>query len=132
MLCALGTAIGGVVASRSLFSGLLANLLRRPLSFYTVTPMGQVLNRCSEDIAELDYVIPFTLRSVMNCLLQLIGTVGMIVYTTPLAAVPLPVLAVGYFMIQVGMGRALPAPLTSSLTPVLTSRLISVPGRQVF
>lgn len=106
MLCAGGTALGGVVASRSLFSGLLATLLRCPLSFYSLTPMGQVLNRCCEDVEEVDSVVPFTLRSMMNCVLLLAGTLGMILYTTPLAACPLPLPALGYFAIQVGTGPA--------------------------
>ena len=103
-LCAWGTAVGGVVASRALFSDLLVSLLRCPLSFYMLTPVGRVLNRCCEDVAEVDYVVPFTLRSMVNCVLLVMGTVGMIVYATPLAACPLPLPALGYFIIQVGAG----------------------------
>ncbi|KAL8573178.1 hypothetical protein ACOMHN_036163 [Nucella lapillus] len=117
MLCAWWTAVGGLAASHVLFSRLVASLLRCPMSFYTVTPMGRVLNRCSEDVAELDYVVPFTLRSMMNCVLLVVGTVGLVVASTPLVACSLPLPALGYWAIQVG--RSEPPRLSSLHCPCL-------------
>lgn len=102
MLCALGTAIGGVVASRVLFNNLITAFLHAPMAFFDTNPIGRLLNRCSEDIVELDYVMPFTVRSMVNCVLLIAGTLGVTVYTTHLVAAIIPLPAVGYWAIQVG------------------------------
>jgi hypothetical protein len=36
------------------------------MSFYDQTPMGRIMNRYTADILELDLVVPFTLRSMLN------------------------------------------------------------------
>lgn len=107
MLSAWGTALGGIFASRILFSRLLATLLHCPMSFYECVLLGQVLNRCCEDVAEIDYVLPFTIRSMANCVLLTVGTLAVIVYTSPYAACPIPILAAGYYGIQVGVWPSL-------------------------
>ncbi|KAK7506164.1 hypothetical protein BaRGS_00002276, partial [Batillaria attramentaria] len=100
MACAWGTAVAGVVASRLFFFRLIQALLHCPMWFHEVTPVGRLMNRCCDDVAEIDYVVPFTLRSMANCVLLTIGTLAVIIYTTPLAACPLPFLATGYVLIQ--------------------------------
>lgn len=41
-------AFGTIAASKVLHMSLLKNLLRSPLSFYDVTPLGRILNRCGK------------------------------------------------------------------------------------
>lgn len=96
------TAMAGVKAAGSCFASLLDALMHWPMTQYDCTPMGQIINRYSQDVAEVDSVVPFSVRSVINCVLAAVGTFSIIVSITPLAACTLPFLAAGYFCIQVG------------------------------
>ena len=60
-----------------------------------------MLNRFSEDLSELDDIVPFTLRSMVNVVLLYVGSLGLIVFTTPLFATVIPAMAVFYYFIQV-------------------------------
>jgi ABC-type multidrug transport system fused ATPase/permease subunit len=59
-------------ASRKLFNRFLFNLFRLSLSFFEQTPMGQIINRCSNDFDMIDNEIMFTLRSTLNAILAFI------------------------------------------------------------
>ena len=98
---ALAVALAGMAASRSLFHTFVQSLMRAPLVFYERTPLGRVLSRVSGDLAVIDYVMPFTMRSMVNCSLGLVSCVGVLAYTTPLILTLLPPLFVLYYFIQV-------------------------------
>jgi hypothetical protein len=53
-------------ASLKIYVGLIANLLRRPMSFFDTTPVGQILNRCGKDADDMDSTFPFTLNAFMG------------------------------------------------------------------
>lgn len=101
MVSAFVMAIGGVVASRKFYNHLLFALIRSPMSFYDQTPMGRIMNRYTADILELDLIVPFTLRSMLNVILQTLSNLGVIVYTTPLFSAIIPLFGIMYFFIQV-------------------------------
>lgn len=98
---AFAVAFGGILASDRLFLGLLKGLLRYPMQIYQEHSMGQFINRYSSDLAEIDYVVPFTIRSMINVVLQLIVTVVLIMYAVPAFGIIIPVLAILYVFIQV-------------------------------
>ena len=101
MLSAFVMAIGGVVASRKFYRHLLAKLMRSPMSFYDMTPMGRIMNRYTADILELDLVVPFTLRSMLNTVIQTFSNLGVVIYSTPMFSTVIPFLGILYFFIQV-------------------------------
>ncbi|XP_067673483.1 multidrug resistance-associated protein 1-like isoform X3 [Haliotis asinina] len=100
MACALATQISGIAASRNLHHEVIVSLLNTPLSYFDQTPIGRIMNRCSDDIAELDLVMPFTIRSMFNVILGAVGSSVIILYTTPLVAVAIPVVVIVYVPIQ--------------------------------
>lgn len=101
MLCAFITALGGIVASRKMFAIFLTNLLRNPLRFFEQHPQGVILNRCSDDVATLDYVVHFCLRSMLMVIMSAIGSAVVIMASLPWTLITLPMLVPGYFFVQV-------------------------------
>jgi ABC-type multidrug transport system fused ATPase/permease subunit len=117
MICAYSTAVAGVMVSQVFFSKLLLSLLRAPLSLFETTLTGRILNHCSDDITELDLVMPFTLRSMINCVLDLVGKIAVIGYSTPIALAFSLVPAAGYWAIQV-QSTLPPPPTVCGYSPV--------------
>ena len=78
MVSAYTMAFGGICASATLHLELINNTLRGPLLFFERTPLGRILNRFTEDMATIDFVMPFTIRSMINCVLQMTGTLCVI------------------------------------------------------
>lgn len=101
MMCAFSTALGGIFASSKLFAQFLSVVMRNPLSFIQQYKTGAILNHCSQDMAELDDVVHFTLRSMLMVIMSSVGSVFIIIYTTPWALVTLPFLVPGYCAVQV-------------------------------
>jgi ABC-type multidrug transport system fused ATPase/permease subunit len=101
MVCAFSLAAAGVVASRNIHSDLLCHIIRCPMAFFETTPRGRIMNRFSQDLSDVDFVMPFTVRSVINVFYGTVAHLGVIAYATPYFLVSLPVFAVIYLVIQV-------------------------------
>ncbi|WAQ96707.1 MRP1-like protein [Mya arenaria] len=93
-------AVCGIRASRVIHLVLLANVLRLPITFFDVTPQGRVLNIIAQDMADIDYVVPFTMRSMLNVVLQALASLGFIVANLHLLIAVVPLLALVYFFAQ--------------------------------
>lgn len=61
-------AMGTIGASWALNHRMLFNLLRSPMSFFDMTPIGRIVNRFSKDIDMIDVLLPMNLRSWLQCL----------------------------------------------------------------
>ena len=101
MISAFTMAFGGIYASAILHLDLLNNILHGPLIFFEQTPMGRILNRFTNDMATIDFVMPFTIRSIINCVLQMTGTLCVIGATTPMCLASVPPLVLLYYIVQV-------------------------------
>jgi len=73
----------GVRASRVLHDGLLRTLLHTPVSFMDTTPLGRILNRCSQDVYVVDENLPDTYSSFFTTFMTVAGTVVLVVVVTP-------------------------------------------------
>ncbi|XP_073473151.1 multidrug resistance-associated protein 1-like isoform X1 [Aquarana catesbeiana] len=91
---------GTICASRSLHNQMLDNILHLPLQFFETTPMGQVLNRFTKDIYVIDERFHYYLRTWLNCMLDVLGTILVIVCATPLFLVAIVPLGFFYLLIQ--------------------------------
>lgn len=97
----LAITLGGVVASRQLHTSLLLNVLRSPVSFFEVTPSGNLLNRFSREIDAIDCMVPDGLKMMLSYLFKLLEVVVVLLLATPLAGLVILPLVFVYVFIQV-------------------------------
>jgi hypothetical protein len=88
----------------ALHKQLVASCLRGPLNVITTIPIGRFLNGFSNDMATADFVLPFTCRSIINCVAGLIFTVIVIASHLPWFLVVLITLVPIYLAVQVSIG----------------------------
>ncbi|XP_030060084.1 multidrug resistance-associated protein 1 isoform X2 [Microcaecilia unicolor] len=91
---------GTICASRALHHQMLDSILHLPLLFFESTPMGQVLNRFTKDIYVIDERFHYYLRTWLNCMLDVAGTILIIGFVTPLSILVIIPLGFLYFTIQ--------------------------------
>jgi ABC-type multidrug transport system fused ATPase/permease subunit len=67
-LCLRAITLGFVtqLASVNIFKSIVWNILRRPMSFFDTTPSGVVINRCTNDVDQLDFNIPWMMSFFLN------------------------------------------------------------------
>ncbi|XGW32574.1 hypothetical protein V3C99_017265 [Haemonchus contortus] len=92
-------ALGMVGASRLLHEGILKNILRSPMIFFDITPIGRVLNRFGKDMESVDTTLPGSIRSMIMTVFNVIATLVVIVIATPVVAIPFLFLAVFYIIV---------------------------------
>uniref|UniRef100_A0A8C9FL87 Multidrug resistance-associated protein 1-like n=1 Tax=Pavo cristatus TaxID=9049 RepID=A0A8C9FL87_PAVCR len=91
---------GSLAASRTLHHQLLDSVLHLPLQHFETNPVGQIINRFTKDLFIVDIRIHYYLRSWLNCTLDVIGTVLVITFSSPLFIVVVIPLGYLYFIIQ--------------------------------
>jgi len=90
-----------VHSSRVLHARMLSNIMRSPMMFFDTTPIGRILNRFSRDMDTVDVVLPFTIQACLSTFFNLLATIVVISYSTPIfLSVVVPLLIV-YYLIQV-------------------------------
>ena len=63
-------ALAGLRSSRHFHMRFVTTIVKTPLEFYETTPLGRIMNRCTNDLSVLDLIIPFTVRSMANSVLK--------------------------------------------------------------
>ncbi|KAL7635871.1 UNVERIFIED_CONTAM: hypothetical protein RMT77_013688 [Armadillidium vulgare] len=90
---------GTFKAAIKLHSNLLNNVVHLPTFFFDTNPIGRILNRFSKDLDTLDNTLPWNLRSWLMCVGQVIATLVVICYATPIfIAVLIPTMILYYFV----------------------------------
>lgn len=74
----------GIRASRVLYHNLLLVVLRAPMSFFDITPVGRIVNRFSKDVYTIDEQLTTTLRTYLQTFFNVISTVAVISAITPI------------------------------------------------
>lgn len=92
---------GAIKASGKLHNQLLHKLLRYPMSFFESTPQGRIVNRFSKDTFVIDDTIPRCLGQFFRCFVEVLSSIFVISYATPLFLVVVVPLGIVYFFIQV-------------------------------
>ncbi|KAG8518496.1 Multidrug resistance-associated protein 1, partial [Galemys pyrenaicus] len=91
---------GSLAASRTLHAQLLDSVLQLPLQFFETSPVGQTINRFTKDMFIIDIRFHYYLRTWMNCTLEVIGTILVIMGNLPLFFLGVIPLVFLYFTIQ--------------------------------
>uniref|UniRef100_A0A673B3B2 ABC-type glutathione-S-conjugate transporter n=1 Tax=Sphaeramia orbicularis TaxID=375764 RepID=A0A673B3B2_9TELE len=96
----LAVSLGGILASRYLHADLLQNVLHSPMSFFEVTPSGNLLNRFSKEIDAIDCMIPDGLKMMLGYLFKLLEVCIIVLLATPFTGLVLLPLTGLYILIQ--------------------------------
>nr|XP_002716699.2 multidrug resistance-associated protein 1 isoform X1 [Oryctolagus cuniculus] len=91
---------GSLAASRTVYTQLLNDVLHLPLQFFETNPIGQIISRFTKDMFVVDMRFHYYLRTWLNCTLDVIGTVLVIVGALPLFILAVIPLIIFYFTIQ--------------------------------
>ncbi|KAF9909340.1 hypothetical protein EC991_008725 [Linnemannia zychae] len=92
--------LAAVQGAQHMHDRLLGNLLRQPMAFFDVTPVGRIINRFSTDVDAIDESIIWNVIDVVYCLVAIGGTLTVISISTPQFLWAVPPLALCYLFIQ--------------------------------
>lgn len=99
LLGSLALSYGSIKSSSFLHHSILFNILRSPMTFFDTTPLGRILNRFAKDIDTIDTTLPMTIRSWVQCLMNVLGAIFIISFEIPIfLAVILPIGLFYYFV----------------------------------
>ncbi|XP_029303230.1 LOW QUALITY PROTEIN: multidrug resistance-associated protein 4-like [Cottoperca gobio] len=79
---------GLVRSSQALHDSMFRAVLRTPVRFFDVNPIGRILNRFSKDISQMDSMLPITFMDFYQLFLQNVGVVAVAASVIPLILIP--------------------------------------------
>ncbi|KAJ2668835.1 hypothetical protein IWW42_004971, partial [Coemansia sp. RSA 1085] len=87
-------------ASTLIHKNMLVSVLRSPMAFFDVTPLGRILNRFSSDLQRCDEMLPRSVSSMVNTMVSVVSAISVIGFSTPLMLVIMFPLAFVYRYLQ--------------------------------
>eukprot|EP00546_Thalassionema_frauenfeldii_P010811 CAMPEP_0178930692 /NCGR_PEP_ID=MMETSP0786-20121207/21420_1 /TAXON_ID=186022 /ORGANISM="Thalassionema frauenfeldii, Strain CCMP 1798" /LENGTH=1417 /DNA_ID=CAMNT_0020607335 /DNA_START=51 /DNA_END=4304 /DNA_ORIENTATION=- len=99
-LRSIAMAIHRLGASKKLHEDLTNRILRAPVAFFDVTPVGRVLNRFSADMDKIDLNLTQSLGQACSTVFNVLGAVGAIVAATK-GTFLVPLIPLGYLYYKV-------------------------------
>ncbi|XP_018568571.1 multidrug resistance-associated protein 1 isoform X2 [Anoplophora glabripennis] len=96
----LAPGLGCVAAAKGLHQLLTSGVFRSPMTFFDTTPLGRILSRFSKDIEVVDNSLPWYVSDGVYCFFEVIGTIAVISYTTPLFMLVIVPIGLLYYFIQ--------------------------------
>ncbi|ORY52495.1 hypothetical protein BCR33DRAFT_779780 [Rhizoclosmatium globosum] len=92
-------ALSGTRAAKHLQKTSIGRVIHAPVYFFDTNPLGRILNRFSKDQDAIDQSLAASYQSFASSLASTISTFALMIYATPIFAIPLvPILALYYFL----------------------------------
>lgn len=91
--------ISSLRASRVIHFKALTTLIRAPVTFFDMTPVGRILNRFSKDTDDVDFLLSLSMSEFGSSLMQLLSTFIFLAVVQPIIlAGVVPLLVIYYFL----------------------------------
>ncbi|XP_077392260.1 ATP-binding cassette sub-family C member 4-like isoform X4 [Festucalex cinctus] len=88
-----------VSSAQTLHNRMFASILRSPVHFFQINPIGRILNRFSKDIGYLDSLLPWTFVDFTQVFLQVLGVIAVSAIVMPWILIPfVPLFAVFLYL----------------------------------
>jgi len=89
-----------IKATKLLHDKLLISVLKSTLRFFESTPTGRIVNRFTKDLEATEDSIPQSIKSLIDCIMNLIKMVVIISISTPLFIIALIPITIAYLLVQ--------------------------------
>ncbi|XP_034032269.1 multidrug resistance-associated protein 4-like isoform X2 [Thalassophryne amazonica] len=89
-----------VRAAQSLHNRMFNAVLRTPVHFFDVNPIGRVLNRFSKDVGQLDSNLPWTIVDFLQVCLQVLGVISVAASVIPWVLIPVIPLLIIFLVLR--------------------------------
>lgn len=96
-----------VLASSRMHDTMFRKVMRCPVAFFDVTPVGRILQRFSKDMDELDVRIPYYLEYVGQGMMQCVGQMVMVCVMFPMFSIVLVIAIAIFGFLEVWLNRGL-------------------------
>ncbi|KAK4875040.1 hypothetical protein RN001_011462 [Aquatica leii] len=96
----LAPTLGCWYAARVMHNVMLNGIMRAPLSFFDVTPSGRIIARFSKDVDVMDTSLPFYFSDGTYCFFEVLATLFVISYTTPIFIAVIIPIGIVYYLVQ--------------------------------
>ena len=94
------TQLVGLSAARKLHFNMLTRLVKSPVKFFDVTPVGRIVNRFASDFDNIDRALAENCIGVFSSTFALVSCFGVIIWVLPLFALWLVPLLTCYYKVQ--------------------------------
>ncbi|XP_033865352.2 ATP-binding cassette sub-family C member 4-like isoform X1 [Acipenser ruthenus] len=89
-----------VNSAQTLHNQMFQSILRTPVRFFDVNPIGRILNRFSKDIGQLDSLLALTFADFIQISLQIVGVIAVAVSVIPWIIIPLIPLLIIFIILR--------------------------------
>ncbi|KAG5833705.1 hypothetical protein ANANG_G00278690 [Anguilla anguilla] len=89
-----------VRSAQSLHNRMFQSILRTPIRFFDVNPIGRILNRFTKDIGHLDSQLPWTFVDFIQVFLQILGVIAVATAVIPWILIPVLPLLIAFLFLR--------------------------------
>ncbi|CAF3410899.1 unnamed protein product [Rotaria socialis] len=94
-------------AGRILHDKMFQRLIRCPIHFFDMNPIGRILNRFTKDVATMDDNLPLTVFDFLNCLFLVFGTIALVGILNPFSFIPAVLAAIAMLLLRARFAHCL-------------------------